>query len=51
MFWITGAILTAGTIVFCVFAKGEVQPWALIDSTEEEERELKQARNNTSNSP
>ncbi|KHN71025.1 putative transporter C38C10.2 [Toxocara canis] len=30
VFWITFAILVAGTIVFIIFAKGEVQEWAKI---------------------
>jgi hypothetical protein len=25
---VTGAILITGALVFCVFARGEVQPWA-----------------------
>lgn len=28
MFYVTAAILILGSIVFCVFAKAEVQPWA-----------------------
>ncbi|VBB33275.1 unnamed protein product, partial [Acanthocheilonema viteae] len=31
VFWITGAVLLTGTVIFCLFAKGEVQPWALGD--------------------
>ncbi|VDK75170.1 unnamed protein product [Gongylonema pulchrum] len=50
VFWITGGILAAGTIIFCVFARGEVQPWALADPTKEEERELKQPQLTNSNS-
>ncbi|GMT21191.1 hypothetical protein PFISCL1PPCAC_12488 [Pristionchus fissidentatus] len=26
--WITAAILVTGTTLFCIFAKGEVEPWA-----------------------
>lgn len=42
VFWITGAILAIGTIIFCLFAKGDVLPWARGDAaTEEEKEELK----------
>lgn len=31
MFWVTGAILVTGALLFTFFAKGDVQPWALVE--------------------
>ncbi|MFH4979988.1 hypothetical protein AB6A40_006697 [Gnathostoma spinigerum] len=47
VFWITGGILAIGTIIFCVFADGEVQPWAKIhqDVEEKEKDDLKEKNN------
>lgn len=33
VFYVTGIVLVSGTIFFCIFAKGEVQPWAKAEST------------------
>ncbi|VDM93454.1 unnamed protein product, partial [Litomosoides sigmodontis] len=53
VFWITGGVLLAGTTIFCLFAKGEVQPWALSDSVDDDENcELeKKTLNAARNSP
>ncbi|VDN02953.1 unnamed protein product [Thelazia callipaeda] len=50
VFWITGVVLVTGTIIFCIFAKGEIQPWALGDVADEEECELKHKQRNNSES-
>lgn len=42
VFWITGAILVGGAIIFSIFAKGEVLPWAKAEGAgNEEAQELK----------
>ncbi|VDK76482.1 unnamed protein product, partial [Onchocerca ochengi] len=48
VFWITAGVLIAGTTIFCLFAKGEVQPWAVADK--EEDCELEKKLNNSDNS-
>jgi len=30
LFYVTAAILTFGAVFFCIFIKGEVQPWAMV---------------------
>ncbi|KAL8566529.1 hypothetical protein ACOMHN_009743 [Nucella lapillus] len=35
VFYITAAIFTFGTIFFCVFARGEVQPWGVTSMVQE----------------
>lgn len=40
VFWITGAILLTGALIFSFFAKGEVLPWALAESKKDEEHGL-----------
>ncbi|KAK6101024.1 Major Facilitator Superfamily protein [Brugia malayi] len=50
VFWITGGVLLAGTTIFCLFAKGEVQPWALSDIDKEENCELEKKTLNSSES-
>ncbi|EFO13753.2 hypothetical protein LOAG_14776 [Loa loa] len=50
VFWITGGVLLAGTTIFCLFAKGEVQPWALGDIDKDENCELEKKTLNTSES-
>uniref|UniRef100_A0A915PEA0 Major facilitator superfamily (MFS) profile domain-containing protein n=1 Tax=Setaria digitata TaxID=48799 RepID=A0A915PEA0_9BILA len=47
VFWITAGILSAGTIIFCLFTKTDVQPWALGDS---KDCELEQKTLNNSDS-
>lgn len=37
VFWITVIILLAGTIIFCLFAKGDVQQWAVIKESQKNE--------------
>uniref|UniRef100_A0A0R3RHV9 Sialin n=1 Tax=Elaeophora elaphi TaxID=1147741 RepID=A0A0R3RHV9_9BILA len=52
VFWITGGVLLTGTIIFCLFAKGEVQPWAVSDTDNDENCELeKKTLNATEGSP
>ncbi|CAG9540994.1 unnamed protein product [Cercopithifilaria johnstoni] len=50
VFWITGGVLLAGTIIFCLFAKGEVQQWALSDVEKVKNCELEKRTLNTSES-
>uniref|UniRef100_A0AAF5PQM1 Major facilitator superfamily (MFS) profile domain-containing protein n=4 Tax=Wuchereria bancrofti TaxID=6293 RepID=A0AAF5PQM1_WUCBA len=50
VFWITGGVLLVGTTIFCLFAKGEVQPWALSDVDKEENCELEKKTLNSSES-
>ncbi|VDM50057.1 unnamed protein product [Toxocara canis] len=40
VFWVTGAILLGGALIFSFFAKGEVLPWALAEPSKAEEQEL-----------
>ncbi|MFH4984025.1 hypothetical protein AB6A40_010734 [Gnathostoma spinigerum] len=45
VFWITGGVLLAGVIAFCVFAKGEVQEWAKPKNDDEKDEERKGLNN------
>ncbi|KAM3724123.1 putative transporter slc-17.2 [Dirofilaria immitis] len=49
VFWITGGVLMAGTSIFCLFARGEVQPWALGEMDKEENCELEKKLNSSDN--
>uniref|UniRef100_A0A915KYK7 Sialin n=1 Tax=Romanomermis culicivorax TaxID=13658 RepID=A0A915KYK7_ROMCU len=45
MFWLTATILIVGTIIYVIFAQGEIQEWAVIKSSEQEMKYLTRSEN------
>ncbi|KHN84163.1 putative transporter C38C10.2 [Toxocara canis] len=51
VFWVTGAILVTGALIFSFFAKGEIQPWALAEQSKAVKQVLKRTTVRQSETP